>query len=341
MCIFCVFLWLGQLLYVLREPVVASWAALGGKLLCPFGENASGMERRVLVPYDGSNPAEAALDYALKAFPDSDLLILHVVEPFPDHGKAAGHPDRRSEQVFEESERLLEAAESRVSEQGRAVETQLRYGRPVHAILRAVEEQGIEEVVMGSHGRDGAARLLLGSVAETVVRRAPVPVTVVPPDEDGPHRDNEFGSPDEVLVPFDGSTCARRALEYALRRFPDASVTALYVIYPSVEEYEVIETEADLEAAIEEDEARRSPGDRESEHVLAIAKRTAGQRGRDVELASRAGDPERVLLEWIEEHGPDHVVMGCHGRDGLARILLGSVAETVVRRAPVPVTTVK
>ena len=108
-------------------------------------------------------------------------------------------------------------------------------------------------------------------------------------------------------------------------------------VHPPVEEYEVIESEDDLEAAIEE---RRSPGDRESEHVLAIAKRTAGQQGRDVELASGAGDPERELLAWIDEHGPDHVVMGCHGRDGLARLLLGSVAETVVRRTPVPVTTV-
>ena len=296
---------------------------------------------RVLVPYDGSDPAKAALGYALEAFPDSDLVVLHVVEPFPDHGKAAGHADRRSEQVFEESEQLLETAEERASEHGGAVDTELRYGRPVHAILRAIEEQGAEEVVIGSHGRDGAARLLLGSVAETVVRRAPVPVTVVPPGGDGERRDSRgVGSPGEVLVPFDGSTCARHALEYALERFPDASITALHVIYPPVEEYDVIETEADLEAAIGEHEERRSPGDRESEHVLAVAKRTAGERGHDVELASTAGDPERELLAWIEEHGPDHVVMGCHGRDGLARILLGSVAETVVRRAPVPVTTV-
>ena len=301
------------------------------------------MERRVLVPYDGSDPAKAALDYALEAFPDCNLVILHVVEPFPDHGKAAGHPDRRSEQVFEESERLLDTAEERASEHGGEVEAELRYGRPVHAILRAIEEQGIEEVAIGSHGRDGAARLLLGSVAETVVRRAPVPVTVLPPGGDGDRRDGDrrdgrgFGSPGKVLVPFDGSTCGRHALEYALGQFSDASITALYVIYPSVEEYDVIESETDLESAIEE---RRSPGDRESEHVLAIAKRTAGEQGRDIELASRPGDPERALLEWIDEHGPDHVVMGCHGRDGLARILLGSVAETVVRRAPVPVTTV-
>ena len=195
------------------------------------------MERRVLVPYDGSDPSKAALDYALEAFPDSDLVVLHVVEPFPDHGKAAGHPDRRSEQVFEESERLLETVAERAGEHERAVETELRYGRPVHAILRAIEEQGVEEVVMGSHGRDGAARLLLGSVAETVVRRAPVPVTVVPPDRDDHRQDDHrqdgrgFGAPEHVLVPFDGSTCARRALEYALGRFPDASMTALYVIY--------------------------------------------------------------------------------------------------------------
>jgi nucleotide-binding universal stress UspA family protein len=59
------------------------------------------------------------------------------------------------------------------------VTTELIYGRPVHVIPRYVETHGVDEVVIGSRGRDGTARLLLGSVAETVVRRVPIPVTVV------------------------------------------------------------------------------------------------------------------------------------------------------------------
>lgn len=72
-----------------------------------------------------------------------------------------------------------------------------------------------------------------------------------------------------------------------------------------------------------------------------MARQIATRNGRDVETATEEGDPSRGILGWIDEHDVDHVVIGCHGRDGVARWLLGSVAETVVRRAPVPVTAVK
>ena len=60
-----------------------------------------------------------------------------------------------------------------------------------------------------------------------------------------------------------------------------------------------------------------------------------------VETAIETGDPADMILDYVHEHDVDHVVIGCHGRSGVARWLLGSVAEAVVRRAPVPVTAVK
>jgi nucleotide-binding universal stress UspA family protein len=72
-----------------------------------------------------------------------------------------------------------------------------------------------------------------------------------------------------------------------------------------------------------------------------MARRIADRNGREVETATAAGAPSRSILDWSDGNDVDHVVIGCHGRSGVARWLLGSVAEAVVRRAPVPVTAVK
>jgi nucleotide-binding universal stress UspA family protein len=258
-----------------------------------------------------------------------------VIEPFADHTKAGGHVGGRSKEVFRERQQLLDDLVERSDDGSGTITTELVYGRPVHAIPRYVETNGIDEVVMGSRGRGGTARLLLGSVAETIVRRVPIPVTVVPSMDDGDA--GRHDPPAHVLVPFDRSFCSRNALAYAFERFPDATVTTLFVEYPVLDTYERIESDDDLEDVLAPDKT----AGRETNGVLAMARRLADRTGREVDTAADAGDPSQRILEWIDEHDVDHVVIGCHGRSGVARWLLGSVAETVVRRAPVPVTAVR
>ncbi|MFC4360285.1 universal stress protein [Halobium salinum] len=293
------------------------------------------MSSRILVPVDGSAESRLALTHATTQFPEAHIVLLHVIEPFADHSKAAGHQGQRTKQVFEERQQLLDEMVERGDEYAGTFSTELVYGRPVHVIPRFVDTHGIDEVVIGSRGRDGTARLLLGSVAETVVRRVPVPVTVVrsraEDDED------DYQSPEHVLVPFDRSFCSRNALEYAFEQFPDATVTALFVKSPLFEAYETIESEDDLDDVIAEDEEI----DDETHNVFEMARRITDQNERTVETATAEGDPSRGILGWLDENDVDHVVIGCHGRDGVARWVLGSVAETVVRRAPVPVTAIK
>jgi nucleotide-binding universal stress UspA family protein len=237
--------------------------------------------------------------------------------------------------VFEKGQHLLDEMEGREDEYTGTITTELIYGRPVHVIRRYVETHGIDEVVLGSRGLDGTARLLLGSVAETVVRRVPVPVTVIRPTDKG---DKDGSHPlEHILVPFDRSVCSRNALEYAFERFPDATITALFVKSSLFEAYEPIESGDDLDEVIAEDEAT----EQETHEVFEIVRHLADRNGRDVETATEEGDPSRGILTWIDENDVDHVVLGCHGRDGVARWLLGSVAETVVRRAPAPVTVIK
>ncbi|SIR75973.1 universal stress protein [Natronorubrum thiooxidans] len=138
------------------------------------------MSETVLVPHDGSEHADAALRFALETFSDASVVVLHVVEPFAEHTDAGvedgGRWRRRAREhaadVFDGISDIVAAFET-------TVDTVWRYGRPKHVIVRYLEEEGIDQVVMGSRGRSGIDRLLLGSVAETVVRRASVPVTIV------------------------------------------------------------------------------------------------------------------------------------------------------------------
>lgn len=283
------------------------------------------MTQRVLVPYDTSQQAEYALDHAVTEFESAEIVLLHVIEPFADHTSAYTATNYR--QQLETAETMLENVRDDYEDAAR-IETRVQYGRPVHGIVSTLTEDRFDHVVLGSHGRDGASRLLLGSVAETVARRSPVPVTVVrePTETDGIQT---------VLVPFDASAMAKRALEYTLDQFPDVSVTAVYVAYPTNDGFSTSESPF---------EVSDDWSDERADHVnsvLSTAKAVGNEQDRSVETESIDGTPADAIVEYAEDNSFDHVVVGSTGRDGLARLLLGSVAETVIRRSPVSVTVVK
>ncbi|WP_255190676.1 universal stress protein [Natronobeatus ordinarius] len=133
----------------------------------------------VLVPIDGSPQSNAALELALERFADADLTLVHVVDPVGDDwDDPSTEAGKRFEAETELAERLFEDARAQIPADV-AVETVVKRGSPWREVVACVEERDVDHVVMGSHGRDGTSRLLLGSVAELVVRRAPAPVTVV------------------------------------------------------------------------------------------------------------------------------------------------------------------
>jgi len=282
---------------------------------------------RILVPYDQSEQAEYALEYALSTFDSATVVLLHVVEPARDHTSVIAYESTHYPGQPGNAEEMLDGVRE-AHEAGERIETAIRYGRPAHATLGYVDQAGIDHIVIGSHGRDGAARLLLGSVAETVARRSPVPVTVV---RQAPSSE----APATVLVPFDGSTHSRRALTYALEKFTEADITALYVAHPPTERGRDTDTGFD---------ALQGWADERDEHaqsVLSGATELAADSDRQVETRSAAGTPADTIVEFAEAEDVDHVVLGSAGRDGIVRLLLGSVAETVIRRSPVSVTIAK
>lgn len=277
----------------------------------------------ILVAYDGSEQSDYALEMALRAFPDDPLLLVSVVEPtadYTDAGYSASHYRRQ----VDNAESMLQGVVDGLPE-GRSATMTVRYGRPVHELLSAADSEDVNHIIIGSHGRDGAKRLLLGSVAETVARRSPVPVTVV---RDQPAVE---GTPERTVVPFDDSEPARAALAYAAEQYPAAELTALYAVYPPSE------VTGAGEAALGDIEDWADQLEDHNEEVLAHA---AAAVDRDIETDTVSGNPADVIVEYAEDHA-DHIVMGSHGRDGLSRLVMGSVAETVVRRSPTSVTVVR
>jgi nucleotide-binding universal stress UspA family protein len=141
------------------------------------------MAKRLLVPIDGSEQAWNALDHATAEHPEAAFTLLYVINPVGAGSGAGaqvvdvGYGEEWYENAEHRAEDLFERARERVGDRDSGTETTV--GRPARAIVAFAEENAIDGIVMGSHGRDGVSRVVLGSVAETVVRRSPVPVTVV------------------------------------------------------------------------------------------------------------------------------------------------------------------
>ena len=148
---------------------------------------------RILIPTDGSEPAEHAIPTGidLAAAHDATVYAMYVVEPVPLGGYAAGMSAASSEhgEYTEQQEAEAEAALDIVSEAGLeadvdVVET-VKYGEPDEAIVTYAETHNVDRVVVGSHGRGTVEKLVLGSVAERTVRRSDVPVVTVRADTAG------------------------------------------------------------------------------------------------------------------------------------------------------------
>ena len=143
------------------------------------------MGKRILVPVDGSEQAHQACEFVLSEFPGAEMILLHVVNPaeagYSAQASIPSFSEEWYEQQREQAETLFAEIRDDVAEQGVDVEvsSDIEVGKPVSVIVEYAEDNDVDQIVMGSHGRSGVSRVLLGSVAETVVRRSPVPVTVV------------------------------------------------------------------------------------------------------------------------------------------------------------------
>ena len=140
---------------------------------------------------------------------------------------------------------------------------------------------------------------------------------------------------DRVLVPFDGSPLSKRALRHAIETFPAASITTIFVINPIDSVLAVEAGGLPISESWYREEKERAT------ELQSTAIEIAAGSNVELDTAIETGKPARKILEFADHHDFDHIVIGSHGRDGIERVFLGSVAETVIRRASVPVTIIR
>ena len=289
------------------------------------------MSRNVLVPFDGAAQSESALRYAIASFPGATITALYVVDLIGDATLDAAPIDDQRDELERRGREILDRAEFIGEDADASVETVLEVGVPHRNVIDYATDQAVDHVVIGGHGRSSTPHPFLGKVSETVVLRSPVTMTVVPLNS------TEFESYDpagQVLVPVDGSPQSTAALEYAVARFPDADVTALHVVGLPFE----YSTDELAGSAFE----RFLSGLTErGESVLESTIDDAALDGTAVETELTYGKPPQSIVDFATAGGFDQVVMGFHGRSRASRFLTGSVAETVARRASVPLTLIR
>ncbi|QFU84618.1 universal stress protein [Natronorubrum aibiense] len=276
------------------------------------------MFERLFVPTDGSGPATAALELAVKLAPDSATVHLLYVDE--DHADATDRPGEVGTDILAHAREIATTA-------GASVESDVRRGTPRDRILEYADEHDTDLIVMGSHGRRRVGRLALGDETQGVVRDAPMPVLVVRASDDI----RKIYPYDRVLVPTDGSEHATAALEHGIETAADVGATLHLLSVVNITRYGS-DAETDRLVAHLEANARTA---------LDTAAATATERGVDVRTAVTVGTVHREIVSYADREGVDLLVLGTHGRSGVDRELLGSVTERVLRLAPAPVFTVR
>jgi len=300
----------------------------------------SGPIRTILAAVDFSASSERALDHAL-AVAKCAGATLHVLHAWraPPWSPPVGSPPLEQSALIESAfdswrrsaEQELGALRERAEREGVACRTHLEIGVASATIAQAVKELGADLALLGARGRSALAHVLLGSVAERVMRIATCPVLVVPERAPLPPR---FPLR-RVVVAVDFSPTAHRALGLALRLgevLGRPEIVLLYAHYIPKE----IEAFAGVEFARALDGVENRPQQKLEEWSRSL--RDQGWRVRCRVMRER---PEDAIVKLAETEGADLITLGVHGHVPLAAALLGSVAERVVRKAPCPVGSVR
>lgn len=283
---------------------------------------------RILVSVDFSPASESALRRALDLAgrTGADLCLLHVVPGLSaNDASVESLADEEREfyrRVWERAERDLDAFLHRSPPSGVQLHHKLVAGVPTRTILAQAEEEDADLIVMGTHGRRGMRRLVLGSVAETVLRQSERPVLVVPEVAAG------LAPLFHVLAPTDFSDAAGLALPVAaeIADLYGARLDLLHVLEP-VPLLGALAGVHTAEALFPElyPHAEERLGELVREGTGALGRATY-----HVVEGRAAG----AVVDYAATHGVDLIVMAKHGWHGVERVLMGSATERICRTAP-------
>lgn len=300
--------------------------------------------RRILCPIDFSDPSAHALELAgrLARWYDARLVVLHVrptITPHPDIPAAGSMAPWLVTELQHLRQRVAEAG-AEATAAGVDVEPLATAGQPVHEILQCAATVAADLIVMGTHGLSGFQHLVLGSVTEKVLRKAPCPVLTVPPR--APAAARQFK---RLICAVDFSDCSLTAATSAasLAKQSGAALSLLHVLEWPWHDATISNptgVPAAQAQAIADYRRYLESGAKERLDAVAASVASAESSG-TVATSIRFGRPHVELLEAARDEQADLIVLGVRGRGPLDLAFFGSTANHVVRSASCPVLTIR
>jgi nucleotide-binding universal stress UspA family protein len=294
---------------------------------------------RILFPTDFSCCAEQALTHAvyLAEKYQAELHLLHVVTLFENQPVVLRKELEETEDMVRKIEdkaelELNSVVDSHALKDMKIIQSQKRAISTAPAILEYGSDNNVDLLVMGTHGRRGIEHLMLGSVAEEIVRLSQCPVFTVRETE----KPLSIKAFKKILVPVDFSEHSHRALAHAkeIATSYGSELQMLHIIEETIHPAFSISGKSsifDLVPGIEEDCKKRM-----EQMILE-----AGIPTDDIEIIIKGGQAAHDIIKFAKDNSSDLIVIATHGLTGIEHLLLGSVTEKVVRMSPCPVFTVK
>jgi nucleotide-binding universal stress UspA family protein len=305
------------------------------------------MMKSIFVPLDGSSFAEHALPLALsiarRANATLNVVLVHVplaaafAEPIRGMETPSDEPLKARERAY-----LVALTQKLKKAASIPVVAMFAEGPVVPTIRDQVVSGGGDLVVMTTHGRGALARFWLGSIADQLIRELPVPLLLVRPTE-GKADITREQLLRHIMIPLDGSTLSTQAVEptVELGNLMEADYTLLRVVPPiSPLPLDVVELPLSEDAhplyerlkTLHDEEMKRAGDDLDK-----VRKPLAAKGLRVVAKAAEFDQPARAILDAAQDGANDCIALATHGRRGLGRLFLGSIADKVIRGATVPV----
>ena len=278
------------------------------------------MTNQIMLALDGSEKGKRAVPVALALadIADTGLHLVRVIPPLSERAanQAAlvGLDPTKAPKRRDVEEELGQIARGLTTESRRDVSWEVLEGSDVPAVLSTVaQERDVRAVVMGTRGASATGLVIVGSVADRVMRESPKPVVLVPPGAaDLRGKQIEIR---RLLVPLDGSALAARAIDFLLEMVHTVALEFVLL--------EVVQNPADIPHI--------------ERRLQLAADRFHGRSAEAVPRVMLGGDIAKAVAAAVREFTVDMIAMSTRGEGGLRRLILGSVAEGVVRAAEVPV----
>ena len=277
--------------------------------------------RKILIPLDGSKTAETVLPYIkyLASQFDSKIEVL---------GVGIGNKNRRVNRLLNE---YIDNTVSNLNAEKIETEAVVIYGSAADKILNYSKQNDIDLIIMATHGRSGVKRWWMGSVAEKIISQSITPILLIPSKKKKVTQTKKITSIDRILIPLDGSNIGQAALDHIelIARETGAAINLIQVISTSGS------MEASLLGNANWDSFFKAMRETASDYLESLVEELKGH-GISAKYHILIGNPAAEIIEYARKNKADLIAMSTHGRTGLARWVLGSVADKVLHGAGMP-----